>query len=156
MWPDSIQDEVRSPWRILIVENDPRQRADQIETFRHWGYDVVAAEAQINAEDLYDSLRADALQKTRFHHIHIVVTDLRLTNDQSKTDISGRELAIELVKEFPQLCVIIMSGYARTPFLASSTTSWCYVGKEAGPEALKSAIEATIEQIRSTHQVLGA
>ena len=90
---DCIQGSLASQWRVLIVENDPKQRADQVENLRGWGYEVFVAEAQTDAEDAYQSLRADAIQKARAHHCHVVLVDQRLRSDASPDDISGVELA---------------------------------------------------------------
>jgi CheY-like chemotaxis protein len=132
-------------WRVLIVENDPKQRADQVENLRGWGYETFVAEAQTDVEDAYQSLRADAIQKACAYRCHVVLVDQRLRSDASPDDTSGMELAEELAP----LHSIILSGYRRPSSLEQAVVCWSYVGKEDGPEALKIAIEATIERIRA-------
>ena len=142
---DCVQGSLVSQWRVLIVENDPKQRADQVENLRGWGYEVFVAEVQMDAEDAYLSLRSDAIQKARAHCCHVVLVDQRLRSDASPDDISGVELANELAP----LHSVVLSGYKRSSSLEQVTARWCYVGKEDGPEALKLAIEATIERIQA-------
>lgn len=151
---DCVQDGGLPLWRVLVVENDPKQRADQVACLVGWGYGVFVAEAQLEAEDVYQSLRTAAFQKARDYHCHIVLVDQRLESDISRTDNSGLRLAEELTAALPPLHAIVLSGYAKAPIWTSSRSFCRYVGKEAGPEALKLAIEETITQIQT--QMLGS
>lgn len=149
---DDIHGSSISPWRILIVENDSKQREDQIETLRYWGYEVFFAEAQSDAEDSYQSLRCDALKKANDYRCHIVLVDQRLRSDANPEDFSGVELVKELASELHSLHLVILSGYKLPNSLFPASVYWCYVGKEEGPEKMKSSIDAVIEHIQSTHQ----
>jgi DNA-binding NarL/FixJ family response regulator len=143
-------------WRILVLENHLPQREDQIETLRHWDYQVFVVEAPPEIEDIYDALKSDAFQKARDYSCHIALIDLRLINDGDPKDINGIALVNELADAFPSLHFIIVSGYKMPPALSLDTGRWRYVGKEEGPEKLKNAIEDTIKQIQATLPMSGA
>lgn len=154
--PDCITADANCSWRILVLENHPPQRQDQIETLRHWGYQVFIAEAPPEAEDVYQGLKIDAIKKARDHDCDIALIDLRLINDDDTKDTSGIELINELTNEFPSLHLIILSGYKLPSALSPTTVHWYYIGKEEGPKKLKIAIENIVKQICATRATLGA
>ena len=132
------------PLRILVVENDPQQRADLIETLRAWPCEYFAAEPFFSAEDPSAGLLEDAKSKARRYRCHLALVDLRLKDDNDLHDTSGLALVAELA---PTLS-IILSGYLdrqivkTAPDLDGPPQRPCdFVGKEDGPDALWRAIQ---------------
>ena len=82
--------------RVLVVENDPRQRADIVENFKALRYEYYWAEAPIGAEDAHKALLEDAKQKAHTHRCHIALVDMRLRDDSDPSDISGLALVRKL------------------------------------------------------------
>lgn len=134
--PKQEPDQPLTRWRILIVENDPQQRADHVENLTDWGYEVFTAEAQPNAEDAYHSLEEDAIRKARLHCCHLALVDKRLRSDIDRSDRSGLELAEKLAV----IGYVILSAYGMPRITDQSSGSWIAVGKQQGPEALKNAL----------------
>lgn len=130
-------------WRILIVENDPKQRVNLTDLLGGWGYQVVEVETQEDAQDHYQALLADALRKSYEHQFHILLVDMRLESDEDRRDCTGAILAMELISRNPLLRVIIRSSYPRPV----SLEDWQYIGKGDGAEALKEIIEKTLASL---------
>lgn len=119
--------------RILVVENDPRTRADHVRTLTQWGYQVFSAEGEGQA--LVDHAR----QLARQERCQLALVDMRLLSDDDKSDESGLELAPEL-KPTESL---IVTGFADKPKyarLAQEKGVLAIYGKEESPAVLREAI----------------
>lgn len=132
------------PLRILVVENDPHQRIDLIETLRAWPYEYFVAEPSALAQDPSSGLLEDARRKARQHRCHLALVDLRLRDDADPHDMSGLALVADLA---PTLSIILSSHLNRQIVntelsqMAEPPQRVCeFVGKEDGPEALWGAI----------------
>lgn len=81
---------------ILIVEDEPGVLEVATETLRQYGYKVLAASSPAEALQIAQSLSEP---------IHLLVTDVVMPI------MSGRELAEYLVRLYPQMHVLYVSGY---------------------------------------------
>lgn len=127
-------------WRVLIVENDPKQRDDHVQNLIGWGYEVYIAEVLPDSEDAFDALRVDALRKCRSYKCHLALIDQRLQSDVNQQDSSGLTLADQL--EGAQC--IILSGYPPPPPERDMSSRWVRVGKQEGPERLKHVLDTLV------------
>jgi signal transduction histidine kinase/ActR/RegA family two-component response regulator len=84
--------------RVLVVDDDEQVRRLTERMLRRAGYDVSSVDSG-----------AAALGEARRAPFDIVLTDVVMPG------MSGGELATELEREFPDLHVILMSGYTHTP-----------------------------------------
>lgn len=130
-----------SRWRVLVVENAPKQRDDHVQNLIGWGYDVYVAEVPADAEDAFDALEADAIHKGRMHDCHFAVIDQRLQSDVNQQDSSGLGLAEEL----EGIQCIVLSGYPPVLPEHNRDSVWLRVGKQEGPERLKRALDTLVE-----------
>lgn len=90
--------------RILVVDNDPDDRADYIESLRYWGFhedDIFAAQGR--GQKLLD----DAKHKAKAHRCHLALVDLRLLDNNSPDDDSG----LQLLPELAPTRTILVTGY---------------------------------------------
>lgn len=139
------------PFRILVVENDPVQRANLVDILQGWQYEVYAAEVPEGAEDAHQALLDDARHKAHTHRCHLAIVDMRLKDDNEPTDTSG----LTLVSELAPTVSIIRSGHGDVPTVRAALKSppevprraYDFVGKEEGAEKLKSVIEEAAEEI---------
>ncbi len=83
---------------ILLVEDDPALRASVYKALAQLGYRVLVAGSGPAAMDVW---------KTRHAEIHLLLTDLVMPNN-----MSGVDLARQLLQTRPGLKVIYMSGYS--------------------------------------------
>lgn len=147
MLPDFAFSSTEFAWRILVLENDPTQRASLIELLRGWNYEVYEVsenKPQPGKTDRDQFLLDDALRTIEEYHCHLLLVDLRLDSDENKEDFSGGELAKALLQVYPGLKIVFRSGYA----VPRSLSDWPCVGKGDGAEALERIIEDTLAQIQ--------
>lgn len=142
----------RNAFRVLVVENDPKQRDNLVDLLRGWKYDVYFAVATGDAED---ALLEDARQKARNHRCHLAIVDMRLRDDNDKTDTSG----LALVPELAPTVSIIRSGHGDRKTVSEALDpeddgrkdvplrAYKFIGKEDGPDALKKAIEGVDKKV---------
>lgn len=90
---------------ILVVDDDERIRTQICDALQRQGYQTCNAG---NADDAIDIARA------ALHPIHLAITDLVLP------DANGLELAKHLVGFFPDLKILLISGYTNETFVRSS------------------------------------
>ncbi|GIV06287.1 MAG: hypothetical protein KatS3mg016_1862 [Fimbriimonadales bacterium] len=81
---------------ILVVEDEPGVLEVATETLRQYGYQVLAANSPAEALQIVQNLSEP---------IHLLVTDVVMPI------MSGRELAEYLVRLYPQMRVLYVSGY---------------------------------------------
>lgn len=136
--------------RVLLVEDDPQQRANSVDLLAGWHYEVYVAGVPEGAVDAHKALLEDAKQKARAHRCHLAIVDMRLNVDSDEPDTSGLKLVPDLVPTVS----IIRSGYgdrktvrdALNPSLDVPERAYDFVGKEEGAEALKNVIEAAMNK----------
>lgn len=150
MLPDSALSSTEFAWRILVLENDPTQRASLIELLRGWNYEVceVSVKPQPGKTDRDQLLLDDALRAIGEYHCHLLLVDLRLDSDENREDSSGADLAKAILQVYPGLKIVFRSGYA----VPRSLSDWSCVGKGDGAEALKRIIEDTLAQMQMANQ----
>jgi CheY-like chemotaxis protein len=151
MLPDSAFSSTEFAWRILVVENDPTQRASLMELLRGWKYKVYEVpenELQSGKTDRDQFLLNNAILKLEEYHCDLLLVDLRLDSDENKEDSSGGDLAKAILQVYPGLKIVFRSGYA----VPHSLSDWPCVGKGDGAEALKRIIEDTLVQIHIADQ----
>lgn len=120
---------------ILIVDNDPGFISGRKELLDREGYTVYSASTPKQAWEMLRQRRVD-----------LVVTDVRLTNDQDEHDDSGLQLAEEIATR--QIPTIILTGFEIHQHVAKvlrmlrekSPLKIDLVGKQEGYEALVLAI----------------
>lgn len=151
-FPDCVSSNPIHQWRIMVVENDLKQRSNLSDLLAGWGYEVIEAEGLEGSEVYHESLTNDVFAKADSHHCHVLIIDIRLESDEDERDCSGGELARQLVAKYPLLHVIFRSGYPRPASLAN----WRFVGKGDGAEALRLLVEETVAHIQEFHQGSGA
>lgn len=128
-------------WRVLVVENDPKQRNDHVQNLEGWGYKVYVAEVTVDTENTFDALIKDALNKCRSYECHFALIDQRLQSDVKQQDSSGLTLAEQL----NGVECIILSGYPPPPPERDMSSRWVRVGKQEGPERLKHVLDTLVE-----------
>lgn len=146
-----------SPLRILVVENDPAQRSDLIQTLKLWGYIPHAAAVAENTPNAQEALLEDARQKARHYRCHIAIVDMRLKDDSNTSDTSG----LALVSDLAPTISIIVSGYrdaetVHAAFRAAPSApqrAYDFIRKEDGPEALRDTIREIEKEIWRRREV---
>jgi len=91
-----MEQDTRTQYRILVVDNDERLLSTIEDYLQLCGYQVTTA-----------STGLDALRHLRSETYHVLVTDIVMP------DISGLGLIQICQKEFPGLRLIAMTGYAK-------------------------------------------
>ncbi|GEM_PF-400609 len=115
--------------RVLVVEDDPAVRASMRELLRLLGYDVVTVGS-----------REESIYLPPLPAFDLLLTDYMLP------DASGTEIAGELRQRWPELRVVVMSGYAQdVPLgLDSRLDGMQFLQKPFGTEALVDTIRAVL------------
>ncbi|MCB9149881.1 MAG: CHAT domain-containing protein [Caldilineaceae bacterium] len=119
---------------ILVVDNDPEDRADHVKCLKDWGFQLI-----YEAEGKGNDLLTDAKQKAAEHRCHLALVDMRLRDNDDPDDFSGLELLNELLPTQS----ILVTGYGnmfitRQALLKKGAKD--VVGKQESPERLRSAI----------------
>jgi CheY-like chemotaxis protein len=116
--------------RILVVEDEPALRRLVTGLLRRQGYEVIEAPSGL-----------EALRVWRKE------TDLLLTDVMMPGGISGRELAIRLREEKPELKVIFTSGYNMEFNGEFDLDSGCYfLPKPYAPARLAELIRSSLDE----------
>ncbi|MFZ2488464.1 MAG: metallophosphoesterase [Anaerolineae bacterium] len=149
-----------SPLRILVVENHPQQREDLVGLLQGWQlqgwrYEVYTAEGRVGADDFYQSLLDDAINKARTHRCHLAIVDMRLKDDSDSRDTSG----LALVPQLAPTVSIIYSGKGDVVTVSEALApedevrkdvplrAYKFIEKASGKELLKKAIEKAAGEI---------
>ena len=82
---------------VLVTEDNPKVRRLSVERIRDLGFKVIEAES---GDDAYSMLKAGT-------HADIVFSDLVMPGT-----LNGYDLAARIAEEFPQIKVLLTSGYA--------------------------------------------
>lgn len=137
------------PFRILVVENDPAQRANLVDILQGWQYEVYIAEVPEGAQDAHQALLDDARHKAHIHRCHLAFVDMRLKDDNELTDTSG----LALVSELAPTVSIIRSGHGNVKTVNEALApedkhrrdvplrAYRFIEKSDGPEMLQRVIE---------------
>ena len=94
---------------ILLVEDDGGVRRLACVTLRHHGYTVLEAR---DGEEALQIARG-----ARHRDIHLLITDVVMPG------VSGRDLALQLAAERPEMRVLYMSGYAEAVIMRAGLES---------------------------------
>jgi PAS domain S-box-containing protein len=126
--PAPQQGELRG-CRLLVVEDDPAVRSSLRELLRLLGYDVVTVGSREESIYLPPSPAFDLL-----------LTDYMLP------DAAGTDIARELRQRWPQLKVVVMSGYAQDGPLGPDARleGMAFLQKPFGTEALAETVRAAL------------
>jgi len=105
-----------------------------IKNLRDWGYQVFVAEGRGRA------LLEDARRKAQQFRCHVAVVDMRLLDDEDRSDVSG----LDLIPDLRPTNSIVFSAHGdhRVAVQALKTKgAFDFVGKEEGPLRLREAVE---------------
>lgn len=123
--------------RVLVVDNNPMDRADHVKNMTDWGYQAVVADGYGEA------LLEDARHKAREYRCHVAVVDMRLLDDHDRSDTTG----LDLVSGLGLTRAIIVTAYGTSDTATQALTekgAVNFVGKAHGPERLRQAIERAL------------
>ena len=122
---------VRSKARILLVEDEPKVRAMVARMLRGMGHMVKEVEKPFAALDLV---------RSSSEGFDILITDLVMP------ELSGRNLSELARREFPQMKVILMSGYTENgmKWVGDLPPGTFFLSKPFTLEELRSAINAAL------------
>jgi DNA-binding response OmpR family regulator len=115
--------------RVLVVDNEPNLRLVYREILSDGGYEVLEAES---AKETFDILKREP--------IDLVVLDIKLRFE------SGLDVLQRIVKEIPNLPVILCSAYVS---FQNDCTSWLadsYVVKSSNPEELLNEVNKVLSK----------
>lgn len=127
--------------RALVVDNDPVYRSIHRGYLRDWGFEVSAVEGQ------GDALMQAAMARAAEMRCHIAVIDMRLVDDEDRSDQSGLLLARQL-KQRAGLRTIIVTGYGTMEaarFALRESGVFDIIGKEEGPKRLEEVVRAAAD-----------
>ena len=120
---------------ILIVEDDDALRTVACRSLVQCGYDVL------EASDGQEALRMCAQHDGR---IHLVVSDMVMP------EMSGSELAERIAESFPEVRVLLMSGYTRDEAARRGIASerYSFLEKPFTPTKLAARVRELLDQAR--------
>jgi CheY-like chemotaxis protein len=126
---------------ILIVEDDPALRIVACRSLRERGYVVFEAG---------NGLDALSLCQARGSEIDLVVTDMIMP------EMSGAELAERIAEGYPQLKVLLMSGYTRDEAARRSIASerYSFLDKPFTPTRLATRVREVLDGQRASGALL--
>jgi PAS domain S-box-containing protein len=130
-------------WRgtetILVVEDDDMVRSLVRETLERHGYKVLDAPGPIEARQVAENYRSP---------IHLLITDVVLPK------VSGRELAIQMVRARPTIKVLYMSGYTDSAIvnIGILTKDVAFLQKPFTPAALIDKVRDVLLENGKTQQ----
>jgi ActR/RegA family two-component response regulator len=128
--------------RVLIVENDPRDRGDYVENLKRWNYEPIIAEGY--GQSLVD----DAMRKARAFRCHVALVDMRLLDHDDPADASG----LNLVPHLEPTASIMVTAYGTLATMRKAIEdrgALTFVGKEEGPHALKEVLDRRVRELRN-------
>jgi two-component system, cell cycle sensor histidine kinase and response regulator CckA len=128
---------VRGTERILLVEDDPVVRALTREILVGNGYDVIVA-----------SDGDEALGLSRDHPFDLLITDIVMPK------LSGKELALRLLRAQPGLPVVYMSGYAHDTAGERLTADDTFIQKPFTANDLATTVRAKLDSARAPQALI--
>jgi DNA-binding NtrC family response regulator len=119
--------------KILIVDDEQKTREQLMRWLDHEGYKTEQAE---NGKE--------ALAAVRRNNFNVVLLDLKLG------DMNGFEVLEQLHKDYPDVCVIVLTGYGKeeSPAKALEAGAFAFFEKPIHFESLINRIDAAISQFR--------
>ena len=121
---------------ILLVEDQPALRSVARALLEHFGYQVIEAP---------DGRAALALWKTQRDQIDLLFTDLVMPSG-----VSGKDLAIELRKDRPDLPILFTSGFSREMLddpASKSSVVGGFLAKPYTADRLSMAVEKALRTV---------
>jgi len=109
----------------LVVDDEPHIRMDTADMVAEEGFDVVEART---ADEAFRFLQ-------EHHSLQLVITDI-----QTGGPMNGCELAWEVKKRWPHICVVVASGAVR-PSDGDLPPTAIFVAKPISPDVVHEAIE---------------
>jgi two-component system cell cycle sensor histidine kinase/response regulator CckA len=128
---------VRGTERILLVEDEPVVRALAREILVGNGYDVIVA-----------SDGEEALGLSRDHPFDLLITDIVMPK------LSGKELALRLLRAQPGLPVVYMSGYAHDTAGKRLTADDSFIQKPFSARDLCATVRAKLDSSQAHHALI--
>ncbi|OSQ40727.1 ATP-binding protein [Thalassospira mesophila] len=121
--------------RVLIVDDEPSLRTTAKIILEDAGFEAICAQ---NADEALKILAA-ATDETR---IDVILSDVVMSG------LSGPQLGIEALRQYPHLCIVFMSGYpARTrQEMEKMLGEYIFVKKPFRPAQLQKAIHEALVQ----------
>jgi two-component system response regulator YesN len=121
--------------KVLIIDDEPWSR-QVVKALGSW--ETLQLMVIGEAED-----GTEALQLVEEHQPHIVVTDMRMPG------VDGVELLQELHVRFPNLKIIVMSGYDDYAYMKQAIQSRAadYLLKPIHPDDLNAALEKCVREL---------
>ena len=121
---------------ILLVEDEEGMRSIVTLVLERHGYTVIAAASGREAQEIL---------RTRGPEIALVLTDLIMP------EMNGCELAESLLKEKPELKILLMSGYSDAAAAGGrpSAEAWAFLPKPFTPGSLACKVRAVLDQGRA-------
>jgi DNA-binding NtrC family response regulator len=114
-----------SPPIALVVDDEPLIRIDTADMVAHEGFDVIEART---ADEAYRVLQDHP-------SLQLVITDI-----QTGGAMNGCDLAWEVKRRWPHICVVVASGAVR-PVDGDLPPSAIFVAKPISPDVVHEAIE---------------
>lgn len=126
---------------ILLADNDPTSVEARAELLEAEGYTVLKAFSPEEARDVLEQ-----------QLVHLVLLDIRLTDDTTDGDISGLELARD--EDYQSLPKIMLTGFpsveavkmALAPSLEGLPPAVEFVSKKDGAEAMIQTVKRVVDQ----------
>jgi CheY-like chemotaxis protein len=109
----------------LVVDDKPVIRMDTADMVFEEGFDVVEVRT---ADEAFRFLQD-------YNSLRLVITDI-----ESGGAMNGRDLAWEVTRRWPHICVVVASGAAR-PIDGDLPPSAIFVAKPISPDVVHEAIE---------------
>ncbi|MCB9589141.1 MAG: PAS domain-containing protein [Polyangiaceae bacterium] len=127
--PASVRQRIGGLENVLVVEDDPLVRRTTVRALKALGYHVQSAESSERALELPD---LDA--------VALLVSDVRLPG------MSGHVLASELKKRFPELQVLLVSGYAEAVPEYADAEQFPFLRKPFAPGVLAERVRNLLDR----------
>jgi len=126
--------------RILLVDNSTDYRLSLKSLLELEGYEVLTASSPSEAKDLIKEIP-----------IHLIITDLRVTDDNDQDDISGLKFANDVAPTIP---ILLNTAFptidiARRALQSRSQSPIAldFVSKTSGPRAILDSVERVFQNI---------
>ena len=125
--------------RILVVDNERRQRIAYGRLLESWGYMPVIPQGS------KEELLAEAKRMAREHRCHLALVDMRLMDNDNRNDKSG----IELIKYLEPAKSILLTGFGdmKAGVEAIAAGAVDAISKEALPQEIKDHIDKELEDV---------
>ncbi len=119
--------------RVLVVDDEEIVRESYKLALTDAGYDVCTV-----------SNGRDAIRACRSHHFDVMLADIRMP------DMDGLEVSRVITREFPNVRVVMITGYPSPEYAARARRLGCvdFVEKPVGPDRLSAVTAAALAHPR--------